>query len=122
MTSADVMVKNIKIILQDTTIERAAELMIVHELNHLPVVSNEGGLVGIVTSWDIAKAVARRYTDLKDITSGPVITTSPEEPIEEAIKRMDEHKITALPVVGRDDRVLGMLTSEGIGPLLRRCR
>ncbi|OPY26638.1 MAG: hypothetical protein A4E31_01432 [Methanomassiliicoccales archaeon PtaU1.Bin030] len=50
--------------------------MIVYELNHLPVVSGEGALMGIETSWDIAKAVARRFTELKDITSGPVITTS----------------------------------------------
>ncbi len=122
VTSSDVMAKNIKVIPQDTTIGKAAELMIVHELNHLPVVSSEGALVGIVTSWDIAKAVARRFTDLKDITSCPVITTSPEEPIEDAIKRMDEHKITALPVVDREGRVLGMVTAERIGPLLRRCR
>jgi CBS-domain-containing membrane protein len=34
--------------------------------------------------------------------------------------KMDEHKITALPVIDMEDRVLGMLTSERIGPLLRR--
>jgi len=55
----------------ETTIEEAARIMIDREINHLPVVENDV-LVGIITSWDIAKAVAKdrkrcgqRYNDEK---------------------------------------------------------
>ncbi len=122
VTSADVMLRKVRTIPRGTTIEKAAELMIVHELNHLPVVSEDGTLFGIVTSWDIARAVARRHTDLGDITTTPVITTTADEPIEEAVRKMEEHKITALPVVDKVGHVLGMLTAERIGPLVHRCR
>jgi homoserine O-acetyltransferase len=120
--SGDVMIKKVKVIPIDTTIEKAAELMIVFELNHLPVVSKAGQLIGIVSSWDIARAVARRHTELKDITSSPVVTTTPDEPIEEVIRKMEDRKITALPVIDREGHVLGMVTNECISPLMRRCR
>ncbi|OPY30787.1 MAG: hypothetical protein A4E31_00210 [Methanomassiliicoccales archaeon PtaU1.Bin030] len=71
--------------------------------------------MGISTSCDIAKALARRFIDLKDITSGSVITTSPEEPIEEAIKRIDEHEITALLVFERDGRARERRTPSASG-------
>lgn len=122
VTSGDVMLERPATIERSTTIESAAEVMIRRVVNYLPVVEKDGRLLGIVTSWDIAKAVACGLRELGQITSSPVITTTPGEALEEAVRRMDGHGISALPVVDDSEKVIGLLTSDCIGPLYKRTR
>ncbi len=122
VSSGDIMQRDIRTIREDTTIEKAAELMIYLEVNHLPVVSPEGTLMGIVTSWDIAKAVARRLHNLSEIITSPVMTTTVDEPIEDAINKMEEGRISALPVVDSENRVIGLVTNESMSYLLTKCK
>ena len=122
VTSGDIMAVDIATITEGTTISQAGKIMICRGLNHLPVVDHSGILTGIVTSWDIAKAVACELDDLDSITSRPVLTTCADEPVEDAVARMEENEISALPVVDAEGRVIGLVTNEHIGPLLRRSR
>ncbi len=78
--------------------------------------------VGIVTSWDIAKAIACDHVSLEEIMSQNVITTTPDASIEEAAKKMAQHTISALPVVDEEGKVVGMVSSEGLSTLVGRCR
>ena len=121
-SAGDVMSRAVHTIREDTTIEKAAELMIRLETNHLPVVSLDDRLIGIVTSWDIAKAVARGLHDLREITTSPVVTTTLDEPVEEAVRKMEDNGISALPVVDRDNRVIGIVTNESMSYMLNKCR
>src|SRR5208337_2806199 len=73
----DVMVRDIQTIEEGTTIAVTARRMIHTGVNHLPVLSSGGQLVGIVTSWDIAKAVASNFLWLDEIMSRDVITATP---------------------------------------------
>lgn len=116
----DVMVKNVQTIEEGTTIAVTARRMIKTGVNHLPVLSGNGQLVGIVTSWDIAKAVASNFLWLDEIMSRNVITTTPDEPIEEAARKMEKHAISALPVVNGDNAVIGLITSDAISILVGR--
>lgn len=104
----------------ETTIEEAARIMIDKGINHLPVVE-DGKLVGIITSWDIAKAVARnRKGPVKSIMTRNVIYTYPDEPVEVAARKMEQNNISALPVVDSKKRVLGIVTSEDLSKLIAR--
>ena len=76
----DVMIRDVQTIEEGTTIAVTARRMINLEVNHLPVLSGSGQLVGIVTSWDIAKAVATNFLWLDEIMSRDVVTTTPDEP------------------------------------------
>lgn len=116
----DVMVRNVPTIEEGSTIAVTARRLITLEVNHLPVLSSGGQLVGIVTSWDIAKAVARNYLWLDEIMSKNVITTTPEEPIESAAKKMEENSISALPVIDENYHVIGLITSDAISMLIGR--
>lgn len=116
----DVMSHDVEIIEEGTTIGVAARRMITLGVNHLPVLSSSGHLVGIVTSWDIAKAVASNYLWLDEIMSRNVITCTPDEPIEDATKKMEEHSISALPVVNDQKHVIGLITSDAISTLIGR--
>ncbi|ADB58448.1 homocysteine biosynthesis protein [Archaeoglobus profundus] len=105
----------------DTSVEEVAKIIIQNNVNHLPVVDDEGRLVGIVTSWDIAKAVAMgKMGKVKDVMTRKVITALPDEPVESAARKMEKHNISALPVVDAKMRVLGLVTSEDLSKLLAR--
>ena len=104
----------------ETSIEEAARLMIDRGLNHLPVVEKDR-LVGIITSWDIAKAVAAgKKGSVEEIMTRRVIVTHPEEPVEIAARKMEQNDISALPVVDSKRRVLGIVTSEDLSKLIAR--
>ncbi len=122
LTIADVMKVQSPTLTGDVTIKEAAELMITHSVNHLPVIDAEGALTGIVTSWDISRSVAREFTSLDEIMTRDVFFASPEEPVDSAVKRMELNHISALPVVDEKRRVIGLITAERLSRLIGRCR
>jgi len=116
----DIMITDFQTIEEGTTIAVTARRMVNLGLNHLPVLSSVGQLTGIVTSWDIAKAVASDFLWLDEIMSRDVVTTTPGEPIAAAARKMEEHAISALPVVDNDRRVIGLITADAISVLVGR--
>lgn len=114
----DLMSINVPTVPERSTIQNAARMMLELEVNHLPVLEESGRLTGIVTSWDIARAVALGYSSLLDIISKPVLTAKPDEEIEEAATRMGQYHISALPVVDGDQRVLGLISIDKMSVLL----
>ena len=103
---------------EEEGIEEVARRLIERAVNHVVVVDGEGRLRGIVTSWDITKSIANGSGALRDIIVRRVYTTSTNEPLETASRRMAGHNISALPVVDGEGRVLGIVTSEDISRLL----
>ena len=94
--------------------------MVKKKVNHLPVVSEDGKLEGIVTSWDITKAVACKITELDEIITRDVKCVYAGEKIEVASSIMEDYSISALPVIDSENRVIGMVTSESISALIGR--
>jgi homoserine O-acetyltransferase len=113
----DLMSINVPTVSERSTIQNAARIMLDKEVNHLPVLEENGRLTGIVTSWDIARAVALGYSSLLDIISKPVLTARPDEEIEEAASRMEQYHISALPVVDEDQQVLGLISIDKLSAL-----
>ncbi len=105
---------------EEEKIKAVAQRIISHSINHIVVVDNQEKLRGIVTSWDITKAVAEGKEKLVDIIIKKVVTTTPDEPIEAASRKMAQNNISALPVINRDKKVLGIITSEDISKLVGR--
>jgi uncharacterized protein (DUF39 family)/CBS domain-containing protein len=105
---------------ENETVRAIADLIIRHSVNHIVVVDEEGKLKGIVTSWDVTKAVANGKEKLADIITRRVFTTKPDEPVEAASRKLAQHGISALPVINRDGKVSGIITAEDISKLLRR--
>jgi CBS domain-containing protein len=99
-------------------IGEVAQRLIKRNVNHILVVNEENELKGIVTSWDITKATATGNKSLEKIIVRRVHSTTPDEPIETASRRMAQHNISALPVIDRRKKVLGIVTSEDISRLL----
>jgi CBS domain-containing protein len=105
---------------EDEEIKTVAQRIITHSVNHIVVVDNQGKLSGVVTSWDITKAVAEGKRKLAEIIVRKVVTTTPNESLDAASRKMAQHNISALPVIDRDKKMLGIITSEDISKLLGR--
>ena len=110
-----------------TTIADAAELMKKHRFRRLPVV-DIGKLVGIVTDRDLRKASPSSATTLsvheadyllskaliKDIMTKKVLSIGSEATIEEAALVMYNNRIGGVPVVDKNQDVVGIITETDI--------
>lgn len=111
----------------DTTLPEAHQLMMDEEIRRLPVVKNDR-LVGIVTLGDIRGAEPSPATSLsiwelnyllskltvnKIMTADP-ITISPEATIGEAARTMLENRVSGLPVVNENGKLVGIITESDI--------
>jgi CBS domain-containing protein len=105
---------------ENEEIRAIAERIVTKSVNHIVVVDEAGKLKGIVTSWDVTRAMAEGKKALADIETHNVFTAKPDEPLEIASKRMAQHNISALPVVDIEKKVMGIVTSEDVSKLLGR--
>ncbi len=101
-------------------IRAIAERIVTKSVNHIVVVDEAGKLLGIVTSWDITRAMAEGKKSLAEIETHNVVTAKPDEPLEIASKRMAQHNISALPVIDIERKVLGIVTAEDTSKQLGR--
>jgi len=117
----DVMVRNVATIKAGFSVDEAAKKIIQDHFNHLPVVDEKDRLVGIITAWDVSKAVALSRRDQLDmVMTKNVITAGPDDPVDLAARLLEKHNISALPVIDRNRQVLGIVTAEGLSKLLSR--
>ncbi|WP_094228164.1 homoserine O-acetyltransferase MetX [Methanolobus psychrotolerans] len=115
---SDVMRTDIVSIRQGISIEETARVMFEKGITHLPVVTDNNELMGIVTSWDISKAVALKCKTLDGIITKNVLTAKGDEEIGSAAKKMEQNNISALPVIDDEKRIMGIIGSEEINRLI----
>ncbi len=96
----------------DCDLKTVAEKIINKNMNHIVITDKENNLKGIVTSFDVTKAIAEDKTDLNDIITKRVFTTHDNEPIDVAARKMKLNNISALPVIDDTKKVVGIISSE----------
>ena len=118
----DSMTRGVVVLSPETTVGEALALCRERRIRHLPVLE-EGELVGIASDRDLrsaapalgdpGRASALEKIRISEVMSRDVVTTRPEDPIEEAANRMQERRIGCLPVV-EDGVLVGILTSSDV--------
>ena len=96
----------------DCDLKTIAEKIINQNMNHIIITDRERVLKGIVTSFDVTKAIAEDKEALNDIITKKVFTTKDNEPIDVAARKMKQNEISALPVIDKNNKVVGIITSE----------
>jgi CBS domain-containing protein len=115
---SDIMSVSVVTINKDASVYKAAKIIMETAFNHLPVVSKDNSLVGIVTAWDISKAVSQDKFDLvEDIMTRKVVTAKADEQVAVVARRLDVNGVSALPVVNGENNVVGIITSDDISKL-----
>lgn len=123
--------KEVISISQSRSIKEAAEMMIEHEFRRLPVTHpGSNKLLGIVTAMDILDflgggskfdIIEKKHNDnflaaindpVKEIMTRDVISISPKYSIKESVAVMTENGIGSLPIVDKEDKLVGIVTER----------
>ncbi len=108
-----------------TTLLEARDLLKTHKIRHLPVLGDDGRLVGIITDRDIRSALPAAFylddcpppegVDHTQVTVGDVMTPdpmaiSPQDTIEDALLQIQKMRVGAFPVVDDDGFLKGIIS------------
>lgn len=93
----------------------AARLMWDHDCGVLPVVDHNGCVGGIITDRDICMGAYTTGGNLASLRVADSMSESPvtcavEDSVQQAARKMIEHRLRRLPVVDADGKVRGILT------------
>ena len=99
---------------QGRTVKDALEMMADYHIGGIPVVDGENHLVGIVTNRDLR--FERRLDKLIDevMTKDNLVTTHQQTDLTAAAQILQENKIEKLPVVDRENHLVGLITYKDI--------
>src|SRR5712691_2425100 len=112
-TAADLMEPMLTTILPTSIRDAATRLVEVGQVI-LAVVTPQGDLAGVVTRWDITRAIAQGLPDtqsLEQIMTREVIAAAPDDSILTMVRIMEYHDMSATPLVERG-AVLGMVSAD----------
>ncbi len=91
------------------------ELIKDREIHDFPIVSSEGKLVGLINRHElIAELEKGGDKTLKEMASEHVLCAEPETHVQDVIKVFFNAKVHAVPIVGPDDQVLGVLSRNDL--------
>lgn len=135
---SNVMAKNVITTTEESNINDAIHLLSENKISCLPVVDEENRITGIVTRKDViaATGIAENHTlrdimmhitgvptphqnivyskTVKDIMSSPAITVYSDSGIKDAANKLIEMRINSLPVVDKDNKLIGVVSTGDI--------
>lgn len=96
------------------TVKDALAMMHDYHIGGIPVVDDENHLVGIVTNRDLRfeQHMDKLIDDV--MTKEHLVTTTQQTDLHAAAKILQENKIEKLPVVDRDNHLVGLITYKDI--------
>jgi CBS domain-containing protein len=102
---------------RDASVRDAAKLMAKEDVGPIPVVDGDR-LVGLVTDRDLVLRVLAEGRDpesttVGEIASSDVVTVSPDEDLDRALKLLAQHQVRRLPVV-ENERLVGIVAQADI--------
>jgi len=109
---------------QEQTLPLASEIMALRHIRHLPVVDDEGRVVGLVTHRDILAAQLssisgitpperdrlQRRVRVAEVMRGEVLTVTPDTPAYYAAEVLADYQFGCLPVVDESRKLVGIVT------------
>lgn len=132
----DVMTKNVITVKKDADIHEVSRLLAENKISGLPVVDDDGRIIGIITEADVLSMTGMRHGHtfkdiirhilgeplperktggrVEDVMTSPAITTGPDTDIREVAKVLDDKRIKRLPVVDEKDRLIGIISRADI--------
>jgi predicted transcriptional regulator len=103
----DLMSQQVIVAKENTNAEQISARLIAGEFNGVPVVDDNGAVVGIVTAIDILKAIqgGKKLNTMlaRDIMTPNPSTIKRDTPLEEIIRILVEKEIVLVPVVEDDN-------------------
>ena len=108
----------------DDSLAEARRMMSEHHIRHIPVVSSNGLLVGVVSQRDVLAAAdssvlpdqaahqqEERYVALSTIMTSPVQTVDEQASLRGTAMQLMQNRLGCLPVT-RDEKLVGIITDS----------
>lgn len=102
------------VIRRGKTVRDALQMMAEIHIGGIPVVDEENHLVGIVTNRDLRFETHMDKLVDDVMTKENLVTTHQQTDLVAAAKILQEHKIEKLPVVDKDNKLVGLITYKDI--------
>lgn len=83
-------------------------------IGSLPIVSNEGKFIGLVTDGDIRRALIKKTTDIKDVINTSPLVVGAEKPRAEILRILRSKYLRQMPVVDKDGYFIEMVLLDEI--------
>ncbi|MCU7730977.1 CBS domain-containing protein [Actinoplanes sp. KI2] len=130
-TVRDVMTSDVVTAGPDASISELAGLLTRERISAVPVVADDGRLLGVVSEADLAaqiphprtaphRTIVTRAPRAKDLMSGPVRTAAPDELLSTAARRMRRRNVRRLIVTDDTGRVLAVVSRADLMRLYTR--
>jgi CBS domain-containing protein len=111
-TARDVMDPDCTCVGEDETLVDAAKKMAEKDVGALPICGNDNRLKGMLTDRDIVVSAIAKGKDPSSVKASElgtgdqsVVTIGADDPIDEALRTMIDHKVRRLPVIDGHDLV-----------------
>jgi IMP dehydrogenase len=99
----------------EQTVPEVDRMMEKEGVSGAPVVSEDGEVLGIISGTDIRPYLEVGERDaVREAMTDEVITAPENVTPREALELMYEHKIERVPIVDDEDRLIGLVTMQGI--------
>lgn len=147
MQVQDIMTRHVLTVRPETTVREVAEILVGHKISGVPVVEEDGALVGIVSEGDLmSKEILpeppaefcilgaviyyhglREYKDAFDrmaanyaamLMTKKVVTVRPEDDVSDVARIMRDKHIKRVPVLDGDGHLVGIVSRQDIVKML----
>lgn len=92
--------------------------MVEHDCGEIPVVDDDGGLVGVITDRDVCcRAVAEGMpaeTRIEEVMTRSVVSVTPDTSLEDCLTSMENSQVRRVPVLDDDGKCCGMVSQADI--------
>lgn len=109
-----IMTRDVGVCGLEDSLSKVVEVMRHKDCGVVPVVDAANRLAGIITDRDICLRIGdKKFSAVKAgkiIAGGAVIVCAPGDKIISALKKMREHQLKRLPVVGQSGEIAGILS------------
>ena len=97
------------------TVEQAKQIMVENNITGLPVILDDGSLVGIITNRDLRfEKKLKARVDQSMTPKSKLITVKQGTTLEEAKELLHKYRIEKLPVVDSEFKLTGLITMKDI--------
>ncbi len=119
MKVQELMTTNVSVCGPETNLAEAAGLMWERDCGMLPVVADDGKVIGVITDRDICMAVATRNRlaseiGVREVMSGQTHACRATDDVKHALRIMEREQVRRTPVVNGEGKLQGVLTISDI--------
>jgi len=120
MKAYDIMSTDIEAAKENATISEVGTRLILRSINGIPIIDDDGKVIGILTIIDILRAI-RDNKNIDGLKAGDIMTRDPivinqKTDMMDMIDIMDKKGIEMIPVVDEesDNRIIGVVSRKDI--------